>query len=336
MQRSWRGMILCVVVMVGMLQNPASAQTPENQAPIGWDIGLVYVDGASEDNPFMLEEQGQAIQFWIRNDFLVDIEVALYFEGCNSDSEHNIVIVNSGSNDTFRMEFGLDPWVIESGQICDFQIRGDVKTLGPVPILTLNPSDEVEGELMVAELHRWDVHIVEIEHPISAGTEFNLKIHFVNEGNAPDSVKSITIEDDCPVLTADTSPLEDVTNQVVISHLDPAIFNGAEPYLSTTLVYDASSTHPTRMCNIEVTARSSGVANGGLGDTSNKDETEIEVKARPVGAQVDQEEASVGDGEEPDNPETVTSENFLPLHFSLTPLAIFSAALVRRKWSQTL
>ncbi len=332
MQRSWMGVILCVVVMVGMLQNPASAQTPENQAPIGWDIGLVYVDGASEDNPFILEEEGQSIQFWIRNDFLVDIEVDLDFEGCDSSSEDSLVIVKSGSNDTFRMEFGLDPWTIEAGNICVFEIRGYITTLGPVPIATYNPNEEVEGELMVAELHRWDVMINDVDHTISAGTEFNLKIHFLNEGNAPDSVKSITIDDDCPVLTADTSPLEDVTNQVVASHLRTWAndYNGEDVSLSTTLVFDASSTHPTRICDIKVTARSSGVANGGLGASSNMDETEIEVKARPVGAQVDQDQANVGDGDEPEDPDTVTSENFLPVHISLAPIAIFSAAIFRR------
>jgi hypothetical protein len=331
MQRSWMGVILCVVVIVGMLQNPASAQTPENQAPIGWDIGLVYVDGASEDNPFILEEEGQSIQFWIRNDFLVDIEVDLYFEGCNSGSEDSIVIVKSGSNDTFRMEFDLDPWTIEAGDICMFQIRGYIKTLGPVPILQYNPYEEVEGELMAAELHRWDVSFLDIEHPINAGTEFNLKIHFFNRGNAPDSLKSIAIEDDCPVLTADTSPLEDVTNQVVVSHLDPAVYNGEDWAFSTTLVFDASSTHPTRICDIKVTARSSGVANGGLGDSSNMDETDVQVEARPVGAQQDQNDASVGDDDGPENQEQVTSDNFLMFPTLVTPMAILWAALMRTR-----
>ena len=81
MQRAWVGVILCVIAMIGLPQNPASAQIPETQAPVGWDIGIVYADGASEDDPIMLEEDEQSIKFWIRNDFLVDIEVDLDYDG---------------------------------------------------------------------------------------------------------------------------------------------------------------------------------------------------------------------------------------------------------------
>lgn len=329
MQRAWVGVILCVIAMIGLPQNPASAQVPETQAPVGWDIGIVYADGASEDDPIMLEEDDRSIKFWIRNDFLVDIEVVLDYDGqLGQPNGEELVIVSSGSNDTFTLEFDYDPWNVEGGFVGYFRIRGSMTALGPVQIPAYNPYEEVEGEVMNPNLHRWDVHINDIEHTISAGTEFNLKIHFLNMGNTPDAIASITVEDDCPVLSVDESPLQDATNQVVVPYMRTWTneYNGEDFRVSTTLVFDASSTHPTRLCEIEVTARSSGVANGGLGDSSNKGETVVSVEARPVGAQVDQDEADVGDNDGPQNQDQVTRDNFLGFPSLLTPLVIASAA----------
>ncbi|MEE3310612.1 MAG: hypothetical protein VX230_03895, partial [Candidatus Thermoplasmatota archaeon] len=131
----------------------------------------------------------------------------------------------------------------------------------------------------------------------------------------------VSIEDDCPVLTVDDGPLEAVEGVVT----QQGIAN------SITLVFDASSTHPTRMCEIEITVRSTGAANGGLGDTSNKGETDIEVEARPVGAQQDQDDASTDDDDGPQNQQQVTSDNFLMFPTLVTPMAILWAALLRAR-----
>ncbi|MEE2758802.1 MAG: hypothetical protein VYA86_02360, partial [Candidatus Thermoplasmatota archaeon] len=80
---------------------------------------------------------------------------------------------------------------------------------------------------------------------------------------------------------------------------------------------------------IEITVRSSGVASGGLGDSSNRDESVVNVEARPVGAQIDQDDANVGDEDGPQNQEQVTSDNFLMFPSILAPLAIVWAALIR-------
>lgn len=187
----------------------------------------------------------------------------------------------------------------------------------PVPV----SSQSIDGEIVVPMLYRWDVDIVEIEHPINAGTEFNLHVDFKNMGNTPDSFTSATIEDDCPVLTVDDEPLqsmEGVTSQ-------PGIVN------TVSIVFDASSTHPTRKCEIEIEIRSTGVMNGGLGDSVNKDETDVQVDARPVGAQQDQQDANVGDDDGPQNQEEVTSNNFLAFPTLVTPMAILWAALMRAR-----
>ena len=320
MQRAWMGVILCVIAMIGLPQGGVSAQ--EIPTPVGWEMGLVYADGASEDNPFILEEGETTIRFWIRNDNLAgDIDVALDYDSSSSAtlSGEETVTVGSASNDTFTLKISnIDLWRIPSGTIYDFEIEGQLVSWGLAPIVAPVSNQNIDGEAMVPELYRWGVEITEIEHTISAGTEFNLQVDFRNIGNTADKLQSVTIEDDCPVLTSDDENWFD-------NGLEGPLIQPSEA-ISSTIVFDASSTHPTRLCEIEITVRSTGVANGGLGDSSNKGETVVNVEARPVGAQVDQDEADVGDNDGPQNQDQVTRDNFLGFPSLLTPLAIASAA----------
>ena len=318
MQRAWMGVILCVIAMIGLPQGGVSAQ--EIPTPVGWEMGLVYADGASEDNPFILEEGETTIRFWIRNDNLAgDIDVALDYDSSSSAtlSGEETVTVGSASNDTFALKMSdLDLWSIPSGTTYDFEIEGQLVSWGLAPIVAPVSNQNIDGEVMVPELYRWEVDITEIEHTISAGTEFNLQVDLRNVGNTADKLQSVSIKDDCPVLSSDDDFGDGLTGTLT----QPS------ESISTSIVFDASSTHPTRLCEIEVTARSSGVANGGLGDSSNKGETVVSVEARPVGAQVDQDEADVGDNDGPQNQDQVTRDNFLGFPSLLTPLAIASAA----------
>jgi len=317
MQRAWMGVILCALAMFGLPQSEVSAQ--EIPTPVGWEMGLVYADGASEDNPFTLEEGETTIRFWIRNDNLAgDIDVALDYDSSSSAtlSGEETVTVGSASNDTFALKISnLDLWSIPSGTIYDFEIGGQLVSWGLAPIVAPVSSQNIDGEVIVPQLYRWEVDITEIEHTISAGTEFNLQVDIVNIGNTADKLQSVSIEDDCPVLNSDDE----------FDGLTGTLTQPSES-ISTSIVFDASSTHPTRLCEIDITVRSTGVANGGLGDSSNKGETVVNVEARPVGAQVDQDEADVGDDDGPQNQDQVTRDNFLGFPSLLTPLAVASAA----------
>ena len=323
MQRAWFGVILCVVALFGLPQGSVYAQ--DIPTPVGWEMGLVYSDGASEDDPFQLEEGETSIRFWIRNDNLAgDIDVALDYDS-SSDATLNgeeTVTVGSASNDTFTLKLSnLDLWSVSAGTVYDFEINGQLTSWGLAPVVAPVSSQNIDGEVVVPELHRWQIEITEIEHKISAGTEFNLQVDFRNIGNTADKLQSVSIEDDCPVLSHDDDEFgDDLTGRLT----QPS------ESISTSIVFDASSTHPTRLCEIEITVRSTGVANGGLGDSSNKGETVVNVEARPVGAQIDQDDADVGDDDGPQNQEQVTSDNFLVFPNLLAPIGIASAAWVRR------
>ena len=332
MQRAWVGVILCTIALFGLPQGSVNAQ--EIPTPVGWEMGLVYTDGASEDNPFTLEEGETTIRFWVRNDNLAgDIHVAFDYDSSSRarlEGETHTT-VGSGSNDTFTLKFikpsggEFDLWSIPAGTVYDFEIYGELTSVGPVPAGTvpagIRPSQTIDGQVVVPELYRWEVDITEIEHTVSAGTEFNLQVDFRNIGNIADKLQSATIEDDCPVLTSDDDFGDGLTGTIIMR----------SEAISSTIVFDASSTHPTRLCEIEITVRSTGVANGGLGDSSNRGETVVNVEARPVGAQVDQDQADVGDNDGPQNQEEVTRDNFLMFPSLLTPLAIVSAAWVQSR-----
>ena len=323
MQVRMMGFVMSTIMLLALIPTPCEAQ--DVPVPAGWEMGLVYNDGVSEDDPFTIEEDETTIRFWIRNDNLVgDIEIALEYES-SSDATlvgEESVTVGSGSNETFTLKMSdIDVWNIAAGTTFEFEIDGELTSWGVTPFPVPVSSQSIDGEIIVPMLYRWEVDIVEIDHPINAGTEFNLHVDLKNMGNTPDSFTSATIEDDCPVLTVDDEPLqsmEGVTSQ-------PGIVN------TVSLVFDASSTHPTRKCEIEIEIRSTGVMNGGWGDSVNKDETYVQVDARPVGAQQDQQDANVGDDDGPQNQEEVTSNNFLAFPTLVTPMAILWAALMRAR-----
>jgi hypothetical protein len=317
------GFVLSAIMLLALFPTPVDAQ--DVPTPAGWEMGLVYDDGASEDDPFTIEEEETSIRFWIRNDNLFgDIEIALDYDS-SADATlvgEESVTVGSGTNDTFSLKMtDIDVWNIAAGTTFEFEIDGELTSWGVTPFPVPISSQSVEGEIIVPMLYRWDVDIVEIEHPINAGTEFNLHVDLKNMGNTADSFTSATIEDDCPVLTVDDEPLQSMEGVSA----QPGIVN------TVTLIFDASSTHPTRKCEIEIQIRSTGVMNGGQGDSVNEDETDVQVEARPVGAQQDQDDANVGDDDSPQNQEQVTSDNFLMFPTLVTPMAILWAALMRAR-----
>ena len=293
MERRRMGSALCVITLLAFMPLPVAAQ----DAPIGWEMGLVYEDGASEDDPFTLGEDETTIRFWIRNDNVAgDIEISLEYDTSSDGSIHGeeSVTVGSGTNDTFTIQLtGIDVWNIVAGTTYDFDIDGELTAYLGAPVVAPISSQSVGGDLIVPQLHRWDVDIEDIGHPVNAGTEFNLHVDLTNAGNTADSISTFSLEDDCPVLTVDDGPLDDVKGQ----QTQPGIVN------TVTLVFDASSTHPTRICEIEITVRSAGVASGGIGDSMNKAEIDVDVEARPVGAPQDQDDASTDEDDGPQNQE---------------------------------
>lgn len=315
---------LACFLAVTLLTLPVAAQDDQPDPPelVGWEMGFVYDEDIGEV-PFSLDENGAAnVEYWVRNDNIAgDITVNIECELSNNDPVEcdESVTVGSGQNKTFDAPV-RDVRVLNysAGTIHQLEIRGELASIGSSPAVP--PSiQNIEAEIEIPAVYAWSASIAGPQHIVSAGTSFDVAISLQNIGNTNDSLSALEFEDDCPLLTHDEDAAEDAVG--------PNHGSGAE--VSLSISFEASASHPTRACSIELTVRSQGVADGGLGAIKAEAEAlDIEIEAKPIGAPDD--DGSLDDDEGPQNREEVVSRSALPLHAALAPLAIVLAASRRR------
>jgi len=319
---------------------PAPSAAQEVPEFIGWEMGFVIPDGG-EQMPYPMGEEDTSVEFWIKNNNIVgDIEIGLEYTDENWVGGPDSVTIPSGQNKTFSMTVfgqGEELWNIiatsVAGDTSPFEISGQLTAWSVITIPDSIPisTDSIEGELYVPDLHRWKVIIEDLGYPISAGTEGTLEVSLINDGNAIDSIQNYEMNDDCPLLTINSdgeNSLDDILHKQTApgAWLNSDLGGG----VSGIITYDASSTHPSRICEIDITVYSQGVADGSLGDSSNKDTLELNVEARAIGSQSDNDEASTGNDDGPQNQKEVESDNFLFAPVLMTPVAMVLAALICR------
>ena len=332
------GVLLCVMALFAIVPAPSAAQeVPEF---IGWEMGFVIPDG-EEQIPYPMGEEDTSVEFWIKNNNIVgDIEIGLEYTDENMVGGPDSVTIPSGQNKTFSMTVfgqGEELWNIiatsVAGDTSPFEISGQLTAWSVITIPESLPisTDSIEGELYVPDLHRWMVTIVDLGYPISAGTEGSLEVRISNEGNAIDSIQNYEMNDDCPLLTINSDG-ENSLDDILHKQANPGAWLNSDlgGGVSGIITYDASSTHPSRICEIDITVYSQGVADGSLGDSSNKDTLELNVEARAIGSQSDNDEASTGNDDGPQNQKEVESDNFLFAPVLMTPVAMVLAALICR------
>ncbi len=309
--------LLAVVATV-----PATAQAPE---VIGWEMGISYIDD-DEDNPFILDEDGDVrVEFWVRNDNLVgEITVSISYDnelGGSVDGTEE-VSVSSGSNETFDADIkDVMVWQKSGDSLGVFEIRGELVSWGSTPAI-LPSIQNVEADLKVPRLYRLSVELEDIEHPVNSGTSISYTMWVENLGNSNDSVADVTLTDDCPLLSYDD------TQGTLAEYWQD--FGRITSRTSTNVVLDISSSHPGRICTIDVTVVSSGADSGGLGERTASDDTELDIKAGNIGSTQDNNDAGIGGDDGPDDPDEVVSSNFMPLTSLLAPASILGAAIARR------
>ncbi|MEE3083130.1 MAG: hypothetical protein VX320_03445 [Candidatus Thermoplasmatota archaeon] len=319
--RTLRGIVVALCAFGLFVSIPAPTEAQEVPEFIGWEMGFVIPEGESQQ-PFSLD--GTPIQFWIHNKNIIgDIEIALEYDGNQDISGPESATVSSGQNDTFTVSWdGADSelWTVPAGSTFSFTITGELTAWAVIEVPLPISSDNIEGELIVPELHRWLVEFSDIEYTVNAGTENKIEVNLWNQGNTQDSISSYDLSDDCPLLTLEDDEMS--------AFVDEILQMGAKK--SVNLNYDVSSTHPTRLCNIELNVRSTGVAEGGLGDTTNEGELNLDVEARPIGSPEDNDDGSTNTDDGPQNQKEVESDNFLFAPVLVTPVAMVLAALICR------
>jgi len=324
---TFRSIVVAICAMSLFLSIPTPTEAQEVPEFIGWEMGFVIPEG-QEQEPYSLSIDDQTpIEFWIRNNnILGDIEIALEYDSNYPDDSAidgpEIATISAGSNDTFTMTVDGQHGVgAPAGTTYSFTIAGELTAWAVIDVPFPISSESIEGELIVPEFHAWHVDFREIEHTVNAGTENQIEVALWNYGNTQDSISSYDLSDDCPLLTLEDDELSSFVGEMVEA--------GSEKRVN--LNYDVSSTHPTRLCEIELTVRSTGVAEGGLGELANEGSLEIDVEARPIGSPQDNDDASTNNDDGPENQEEVESDNFLFAPALMTPIAMLLAALLRRR-----
>jgi|GEM_PF-803707 len=305
-----------------------SASSHDTELPIGWEMGISYIDD-DEDKPFLLgEDGGVRVEFWVRNDNLVgEITVAISYDNelAGSVTGPEEVSVSSSSNDTFNADIkDVLVWEKDGNEIGVFEVRGELISWGSAPAV-LPSIQNVEANLKVPHLYRLSVEFEEIDHPVNAGTSITYTVGVSNIGNSNDSITDVTLSDDCPLLSHDDtygSPLDSlIGNQL---RPEPNVEHSAE------LVFDISASHPGRICSIEITIVSNGADGGGLGDRTASDETQLSIEAGRIGSDQDNDDAGIGGDDGPNDPDEVVSSNFMPVASLLAPASIIAVAIARR------
>ncbi len=310
--------LLAVLLLLGMLANaPAAAQ----EAPLGWEMGLTPAPG-SDDSNFTIGENGEVgLSFWVRNDYMtnsitVTIEYDLPFSAGVSGPEE--VEVGAGDNETFTFTVnGVAVIDFDAGQSDVYDVEGRLASLGSIPAPAPDADTDNEGTLIIPHIVDLDLSLEDPSGPSNAGTATELTAVVTNSGNAPDSVRVATLDDTCPLL--------DVSGENAL--LDVSIPKGGTH--TVTLTANASPSHPTKTCRIELSIQSQGDWNVGTLRTADSKEITLKIESEPAGGGSSSGSSSgSGDGEEDSE---VVSSNFAPLPIWLSLAALSGAAMVRRR-----
>ncbi|MDP6906834.1 MAG: hypothetical protein QF440_05400 [Candidatus Thalassarchaeaceae archaeon] len=330
---------LCLMALFVIIPAPSGAQQDMPEF-IGWEMGFVIPDG-EEQIPYSLGEEDTIVEFWIKNNNIVgDIEIGLEYADDNWVGGPDSVTIPSGQNKTYSMvAFGMGDqlWTTiatsVNGVTIPFEISGQLTAWSVITIPDSLPisTDSIEGELYVPDIHRWGVVIEDLGYPISAGTEGYLEVSLINNGNAIDSIQNYEIDDNCPLLTINSDG-ENSLDEILHKQANPGAWLNSDlgGGVSAVISYDASSAHPTRLCEIEITVYSQGVADGSIGDSLNKDSLELNVEESAIGSQSDNDDASTGNDDGPENQAEVENDNFLFFPILSTPLGMVLAAITMR------
>ena len=247
------------------------------QSVLSQDIGdswKLEIDYPEEDsaNPFILSDGGSvSVGFFVENSGLVEISVEFSYEipfGGKHDAPEAETIP-SGENKSFNLEISeIDVFAYEAEKTEKFSIAATVTARQGIPD-PLSSSQQREGDLEIPAIFSLSIEISEPFGPMNAGTDTILIVTVQNNGNAPDGVGDVEIEDDCPLMTSDNG-----LDSLLIGNIDPGKSMDAELRVS------ASESHPRRHCDISITVTSKRSMNVG-GNVFSEDEVRISVEPPP-------------------------------------------------------
>tara|TARA_Y100000768_G_scaffold138201_1_gene102956 strand:- start:11937 stop:12896 length:960 start_codon:yes stop_codon:yes gene_type:complete len=255
------------LLLFGIIPQPVLSQDIGDS----WKLEIDYPEEDSA-NPFILSNGGSvSVGFFVENSGLVEISVEFAYEipfgGKHEAPEAETI--PSGENKSFSLEISeIDVFAFDAEKTEKFSISATVTARQGIPD-PLSSSQQREGDLEIPAIFSLSIDISEPFGPMNAGTDTTLLVTVQNNGNAPDGIGDIEIEDDCPLMTTDNG-----LDSLLIGNIDPGKTMDAELRVS------ASESHPRRHCDITVTVTSKRSMNTG-GNVFAEDEVRISVEPPP-------------------------------------------------------
>ena len=288
-----------------------------------WDIG--FKDG--ENITKELDEDGDvSVEFWVRNDYPVAIEVSFNFDPAFSAETNEIgsTSVGAGENDSFVLEFSsVDVLKFRAEKRESFSISVSIDSYGGVP--SLGDEKSISGELTIPRVRGFEINIAELGGAMNAGTELNIEIEIRNTGNDMDLTAEAEFE-------SKTCPQLDITNIDALNEIAiDAPLEGQSGIKTTQFTISTPISHPSKNCDLEIKLNSLGAINDN--DNLSPAEDKITFEIRKTNSNDEGKDDGNSNTDSNQDGEDIVSRNFTPsLSFPLTILSILCATvLIKRK-----
>ena len=320
--------ILIFVILISLIPVPASSQipTPGIQWTADWviDQNVAIMELDSETYQFEL-----ILEFWIDNERITPVEVSIAAEFEEVDfevDEPGPVSVDGNSNETFELKImgtGLkDAMVLHNAD--EFS---ETITLTLSEANQINPTEqEISQDLEFSQLY--EMH-VEYEAAgltsnnamldVKAGTTESINLQVFNYGNSDDAITKYSVSvSKCPQLKHNFEKIGELPLAI-----SPAT-NPDDGIAFGTLEITASSTHPTKECELEFSVYSEA--------TGRSSYATLYVDVEATENKDDGKEESSQDSESSESSNLESESSSLPaISSGLCVLTALFSAVIRRK-----
>lgn len=322
--------LLAVIFILALIPLPAASQvpSPEIQWTADWEVDQDVAIMELNPDTYMFE---LVLEFWVNNNRLTPIEVNFEVEFEETEFEVDDpgqVSVAGGSNETFELKI-MGSGLKDSTILYNADEFRETLTLTLSEIIggqSVDSSREISQDLEFS--HIYDMH-VEWESSgltsknamieIKSGTSESINIQVFNYGNSDDAIKDYYLAiSKCPQLRYEFQGVGDLPLPI-----SPAT-NSDDGLSFGTLEITASSNHPSKECEIELSVYSEATGLSSYATLS----AEVEAAAQKGGDTGESNEGS----EDTESPNLESESTSLPAISSiLCILMVLISALYRRK-----
>mgnify|MGYP001391166521 CR=1 FL=1 len=321
--------LIVVIFIVALIPVPAASQvpTPGIQWSADWviDQNVAIMELDSETYQFEL-----ILEFWIDNERITPIEVSIAAEFEEVDfevDEPGPVSVDGNSNETFELKI-IGSGIIDGGwALYNADEFSETITLTLSETNQINPTvQEFSQDLEFSQLY--EIH-VEYEAAgltssnamldVKAGTSESINLQVFNYGNSDDAITKYSVSvSKCPQLKYNFEKIGELPLAI-----SPAT-NPDDGIAFGTLEITASSTHPTKECELEFSVYSEA--------TGRSSYATLYVDVEATENKDDSEEESSQDSESSDSSNLESESSSLPaISSGLCMLTVLCSAVIRRK-----